>query len=113
MLRVYGIKNCDTVKKALRWLDDHQQDYEFVDFKKKSPSSSELKTWKKAYGDWPVNKKGRTFKTIKEDFEAADEQGKVALMQEKTSAIKRPIVMSGNDVLTFGFSEEEFEEKLS
>ena len=113
MLKVYGIKNCNTVKKALAWLDDHQKEYEFVDFKKHVPTAGELKSWKKAYGDWPVNKKGRTFKMIKEDFEASDEQGKVALIQEKTSAIKRPIVMSGKDVLTFGFSEEEFEEKLS
>ena len=108
MYRVYGIPNCNTVKKALTHLDEAKKKYEFINFKKQAPTKVELKIWKDAFGDWPVNKKGPTYRKIKEEFEAATAAGKYKLLMETTSAIKRPIVMKKDSVKTFGYAEDEF-----
>ena len=108
MYKIFGIPNCNTVKKALNFFDEQQIEYEFVNFKKTPPKKSDVAQWKKAFGDWPVNKKGPTFRKIREDFEAADSAVKMQLLLENTSAIKRPIVVQDKDVKTFGFSEETY-----
>ena len=68
MYKIYGIPNCNTVKKALTHLDKAGVTYEFVNFKKEPPTVKLLKDWKVAFGDWPVNKKGPTYRKIKEEF---------------------------------------------
>lgn len=108
MYKIYGIPNCNTVKKALTHLDNTGAKYEFINFKKQAPTKDELKLWKEAFGDWPVNKKGPTYRKIKEEFEAASAPNKYKILMETTSAIKRPIVVKNNKVKTFGYSEEEF-----
>ena len=109
MIRLYGIPNCNTVKKAQLFLDKHGIKYEFVNFKKTPPTLTQINKWKKAFGDWPVNKKGPTYRKIKEDFEAANAAGKKKMLTETTSAIKRPILEIKDDVKAFGFNEEEFD----
>ncbi len=104
MLRVYGIKNCDTVKKTLKFLDQEKTDYDFIDFKKQVPTKEEILNWKKVFGDWPVNKRGRTFKSVAEDFEAASDSEKIKIIQEKTSTIRRPITTDGKS-FCFGHDE--------
>lgn len=110
-MKVYGIKNCDTVKKALQFLDKNKIEYTFVDFKKYTPTKSDIQRWKKEFGDFPANKKGPTFRKIKEQFEAADAAGKTELLIENTSAIKRPIVEGAKQTL-FGFDEIEWSNTL-
>ncbi|MCO4756142.1 MAG: arsenate reductase, partial [Bacteriovoracaceae bacterium] len=61
-MKVYGIKNCDTVKKALKFLNENELEYEFVDFKKVTPTKADILRWKEAFGDLPVNKRGTTFR---------------------------------------------------
>ena len=112
MYKLFGIPNCNTVKKAKDYLDNAQIAYEFVNFKKTPPSKEQLKTWKDAFEDWPVNKKGPTYRKIKEEFEAANAASKYKILMETTSAIKRPILMKNSKVLSFGFSEESYQSLL-
>lgn len=103
-MKVYGIKNCDTVKKALVFLDSKKTEYEFIDFKKQSPTKSDITRWKKAFGDFPANKKGPTFRKIKDEFEAASASEKLTLLIENSSAIKRPII-EVDDKIFFGIDD--------
>lgn len=108
MFTIFGIPNCNTVKKALTLLEQNGQKYEFINFKKTAPTKKLILEWKKAYGDWPVNKKGPTYRKIKEAFEASSSAEKIQMLIDNSSAIKRPIVMKGDEVLAFGFDEEQY-----
>lgn len=110
MIRLYGIPNCNTVKKAQLFLDKHKIEFEFVNFKKTPPTLTQINKWKKAFGDWPVNKKGPTYRKIKEEFESADDAAKKKILTETTSAIKRPILEVKGEVKAFGFNEDEYKE---
>ncbi len=107
-MKVYGIKNCDTVKKALKFLDEKEVSYEFIDFKKNAPTKTLIKKWSKELGDIPVNKRGTTFRKIKEQFEASSKDEQIELLVENSSAIKRPIVES--DEIIMGFNKNEWDE---
>lgn len=108
MYKIYGIPNCNTVKKALNALEANKKPFEFINFKKEAPTKVQLKAWKEAFGDWPANKKGPTFRKIKEDFDNATAAGKAQILIDNTSAIKRPILMKGTKVIAFGFEEETY-----
>lgn len=111
MLKVYGIPNCDTVKKAITWLKDHNVAYEFHDYKKLGISEAKLEEW---LGQVPydklVNRAGTTFKKLTDEEKAkiTDNASAITLMLEKTSVIKRPIVES-DKILAMGFKAEEYE----
>jgi arsenate reductase (glutaredoxin) len=111
MYVVYGIKNCDTVKKALRWLDEHQIQYTFHDFKSKGASDELLRRWSGQVG-WEglVNKKGLTWKQLPGDVKESiiNEKTAIALMAEKTSVIKRPVIELNGKIVVQGFNEAEF-----
>lgn len=102
MYTVYGIKNCDTVKKALAWLEAKGLSYTFVDFKKQPPSTADLQRWATGFGELPVNRQGITYRKLKAEYEAADAAGQLALLQANPSAIKRPI-LEGPALLLKGF----------
>ncbi len=108
MITVYGIKNCDTVKKALLWLEKNKINYDFVDFKKTPPTVDQIVSWKKDLGVLPVNPKGRTYKALETEYQNASEQKKMDLMIEQTSLIKRPLVTIKNKCVFIGFDEVEF-----
>lgn len=108
MYKVYGIKNCDTVKKALKKLEVVGIDYDFVDFKKTAPTKEMILRWKDFMGTWPVNTKGPTYRKIKDEFEKVTDAKKIALLIESSSAIKRPIVEKKGKVLIAGFDEEAY-----
>lgn len=110
MYQVYGIKNCSTVKKALDQLTQKDISYQFIDFKKSPPTKDLISTWKKDFGDWPVNKKGRTYQQMKEEFENGTDSEKFQLLIEKSSMIKRPIVMKKDKVLCFGLDQQVIEQ---
>ena len=112
MYTLYGIPNCNTVKKAIDWLKKNEIAFIFHDYKKKGISEIKLKEWISEIG-WErlVNKRGSTFKslddTLKLTVDNAD--AAVALMMAKTSVIKRPIIENGNKIVAVGFDEKEFE----
>jgi Spx/MgsR family transcriptional regulator len=108
---VYGIKNCNTVKTALDWLKKHKVEFEFHDYKSKGISEVQLKAWCRQVG-WEslVNKRGTTWRQLdpKVQQKVVDEKSAIALMLEKTSVIKRPLVEMGNKVLALGYDETEY-----
>ena len=105
---VYGIKNCDTVKKAPRWLDDHGVEYTFHDFKSKGITASKLKQWMEQKGwETVVNRKGLTWRQLPEEVKNSvkNNASAIKLLQEKTSAIKRPVIEKGDKIQILGFDE--------
>lgn len=111
-MTVYGIKNCNTVKKALEWLKDNKSDFDFHDYKAKGISDAKLRQWIKQVG-WEalVNKRGTTWRQLDENTQLAvkDETSAIALMLEKTSVIKRPLIEVSDKVVALGFDEAEYE----
>jgi Spx/MgsR family transcriptional regulator len=105
-MTIYGIKNCDTVKKALTWLKEHDVAYEFHDYKTKGVTDDKLRSWAGQVG-WEtlVNRKGTTWRQLDDaDKDAVrDEASAIALMKEKTSVIKRPLLEEKGKVLSVGF----------
>jgi arsenate reductase len=114
-LRVYGIKNCNTVKSALDWLKKNKTDFEFHDYKTQGITEAKLKGWSKQVG-WEslVNKRGMTWRQLDEKTQAAitNEAKAIALMMEKTSVIKRPLIEDGDKVVTLGFDEADYKKKI-
>ena len=109
-MKVYGITNCDTVKKALDWLKAHHVDYEFHDFKKLGISQEKLQEWDaKAGYEVFLNKKGTTWKQLEPEVKESVKTSADALklLQEKTSMIKRPVI-EHNGSLFFGFDGEAY-----
>ena len=109
MLKMYGIPNCDTVKKARVFLEKQGAAYEFVDFKKTPPTAADLERWKAAFGEWPLNKKGPTYRKNAEAYEKLTESKRVAFIIANSSMIKRPILEQNGKVLAFGFNESEYQ----
>ena len=92
--RLYGIKNCDTMKKAWTWLDQHGVAYDFHDYKKAGVDRATLESWAKRVG-WEVllNRAGTTFKKLPDaDKQGIDEAKALDLMQAQPSMIKRPVL---------------------
>jgi Spx/MgsR family transcriptional regulator len=107
-MKVYGITNCNTVKKALDWLKANHVTYEFHDFKKLGVSPQKLQEWNdKAGYEKFLNKQGLTWKqldpAVKESIKTPNDA--LQLLQQKTSMIKRPVIEDGS-FLFFGFDEE-------
>ncbi len=109
---VYGIPNCDTVKKARDWLQAAGIDYEFHDFKKAGVPDDALSDWLDALG-WEllVNRKGTTWRKLDPALQAAtvDAPSAATLMREHPSVIKRPVVRWSNGTLSVGFSPAQFD----
>ena len=114
MVKVYGIKNCNTVKKSLDWLTANGIDYSFHDYKKLGISQDKVDEWQQVFGWEPlINKKGTTWRKLDGEIQAAvvDSASAGKLMQEHTSLIKRPII-EGDQVYLLGFNEDEYSNKL-
>jgi len=111
--KMYGIPNCDTVKKARVFLEKNHVVYEFVDFKKTQPTAEDLKRWEKSFGELPANKKGPTFRKIKEEYEAATPSEQIKLLITNSSAIKRPIVEKDGKPVSLGFDESTYKTLFS
>jgi arsenate reductase len=112
---VYGIKNCNTVKSALEWLNKNNIEFEFHDYKKSGVTQAKLSEWSKQVG-WEtlVNKRGTTWRQLDESIQkkVTNEKGSIALMLEKTSVIKRPLVERNGKVILLGFNEAEYKKKF-
>jgi Spx/MgsR family transcriptional regulator len=112
MITVYGIKNCDTVKKAIVWLNAHQIGFEFHDYKQRGIDEQVLQRWSKQVGWEPLlNKRGTTWKKLSAYEQQVIDNAAEALrfMQSKPSAIRRPLIEREGRVIALGFSEQEYE----
>jgi arsenate reductase len=110
---IYGIKNCDTMKKARTWLDQHKVAYDFHDYKVAGIDKPVLEGWAKKVG-WEVllNKAGTTFKKLPDaKKEKLGEKKAIALMLDQPSMIKRPVLDIGGK-LTVGFKPEVYEKAV-
>lgn len=108
---VYGIPNCDTVKKARMWLDEHGVAFEFHDFRKAGVSAQLIEGWLKDVSlDVLVNRRGTTWRALADDVKASagTEAGAIALMTEKPSVIKRPVLVVDGRVESLGFAADQY-----
>jgi arsenate reductase len=113
-ITIYGIKNCDTMKKAFAWLDKHGIDYEFHDYKKAGADKAQLERWSKKLG-WEtlINRAGTTFRKLPDkDKEGLTATKAMKLMLAQPSMIKRPVLDLGGGKLVVGFSPELYDEAV-
>jgi hypothetical protein len=116
MITVYGIPNCDTVKKARAWLTAQGVEHQFHDFKKQGVPQAQLNTWLERLG-WEVvlNRKGTTWRQLDAAAQSAvkDKASAMALMLTQSSVIKRPVVAWASGLVTVGFDDQTWQEQLS
>lgn len=113
MISLYGIKNCDTMKKALKWLDEASVSYEFHDYKKQGLSEALVDEWLSKLG-WEalINRRGTTWRKLDESIrENMDSETARQVMLDNPSIIKRPLMHSDGEYL-LGFKAAEYEAKF-
>ncbi len=114
-IKLYGIPNCNTVKKAMDFLKANDISFEFHDFKKKGADSELLRSWMDRFG-WEkvINKQGLTFKKLspEEKLSIQDENSAISYLTVQTSAIKRPILELDGHAVILGFDEQSYNSLL-
>jgi arsenate reductase (glutaredoxin) len=112
-MTVYGIKNCDSVQKAMKWLTKNKIKFEFHDYKLSGIDEDKVKQWSRQLG-WEklLNKKSTTWRELDEatQLKITDEKSAIALMKSKTSSIKRPLIEVDGKAITIGFNEDEYQQ---
>jgi Spx/MgsR family transcriptional regulator len=115
-LILYGIKNCNTVKAAIYWLEQHDVPFDFHDYKAKGITVEKLTEWSEQVG-WEslVNKRGTTWKQLEAHVQESvvDAATAFALLKEKTSVIKRPLIEEDGKIIALGFEENVYSNKFS
>ena len=112
-ITIYGIKNCDTMKKARAWLDGHGVTYDFHDYKTDGIAAGKLKAWSDELG-WEalLNRAGTTFRKLPDgDKESLNEKKALALMLAQPSMIKRPVLEAGSKLLV-GFKADVYAKEV-
>ena len=113
MTTIYGIRNCDTMKRAFAWLKDHGVEYTFHDYKKSGVTTDMLKEWASQAG-WEklLNTRGTTWRKLSEqDRDGVDLSKALQLMQQQPSIIKRPVLVQGKTLLV-GFNANDYESTI-
>jgi arsenate reductase len=113
-ITIYGIKNCDTMKKARAWLDKHGVAYDFHDYKAAGIDRERVEGWEKKVG-WEVllNRAGQTFRKLPDkDKRVSDAKQAIALMLKQPSMIKRPVLDLGRGRILVGFKPEQYDAAL-
>ncbi|MBL1293838.1 MAG: ArsC family reductase [Thiotrichales bacterium] len=108
---LYGIKNCDTVRKARRWLDDNGVSYDFHDFRADGLTKTKVSQWLKVIDqDILVNRRGTTWRKLDDAQKSVSTKSAIAdLLVEQPAIIKRPVLELNNE-LHIGFKEADYEE---
>ena len=110
-MKVYGIKTCSSVKKALKFFNDRGIDYEFIDFKKTPVGCEKIDEWIKKVGiDVLFNTKGTKYRQLKLKELNLDENGKREWLCKENLLIKRPVIELDNGEIVVGFDEEKYKE---
>jgi Spx/MgsR family transcriptional regulator len=115
LLTLYGISNCNTVKKARDWLAANHVAYVFHDFKKQGASAELLKNWLSQQPHSKlINRAGLTWRGLDDATKSSivDDASAMQLMQAKTSLIKRPLLVKDSKIICLGFDEAAYEELL-
>ena len=114
-ITIYGIKNCDTMKKARAWLDKRGVDYVFHDYKTAGIARERLQSWEKTVGwEMLLNRSGTTFRKLPDkDKRGLDGKKAIALMLALPSMIRRPVLELGGGKLLVGFTPELYAKSLS
>ena len=111
MITMFGIKNCDTIKKARKWLEAEGIEYEFHDYKKDGLSADMLNAWVKDLG-WEalLNKRGTTWRKLPDDTkESIDQPSAIQIMLDNTSIIKRPLLIDDASNKLLGFKADDYQ----
>lgn len=111
MIKLYGITNCDSVKKARKWLAEHHIEYAFIDFKKTPPQAEQIRQWLTTIKVAElINRRSCTWRALLPTEKQATEtpNGAIALLTEKPTLIKRPLIIWANGQISTGFSEAIF-----
>jgi arsenate reductase (glutaredoxin) len=110
-MKLYGIPNCNTVKKARNWLDEHGVKYEFHDFKKQGVSAECIANWLAQKSDQQlINRSGMTWRNLDETTKNSitNQDNAIALMIAKSSVIKRPVLEDNGAIIALGFNEQDY-----
>lgn len=115
MITIYGIKNCDTMKKARAWLDGHGTTYAFHDYKASGIDEASLERWVEEHGwETVLNRAGTTFRALPDaQKQGLDAEKAIALMLAQPSMIKRPVLDLGKGKTVVGFKPEIYEAALA
>ena len=106
---LFGIPNCDTVRKARKWLDDQGLAHEFIDLRADTPSTHKIAEWLAGVGaERLINRRSTTFKQLSQrDKAALEDDGAVSVLQAQPTLIKRP-VLEWNNTVSVGFKAEDY-----
>jgi arsenate reductase len=109
MYTLYAIPNCDTVKKARTWLAEHGITYQFHDYKKQGIDRPTIARWltQKPWEEL-VNRAGTTWKKLPDAEKPTDAEGAIALMIEKPSVIRRPLIEQDGQLVALSFKDEQY-----
>jgi len=113
-MKLFGIKNCDSVKKARRWLEQQQLSYQFHDFRINGLDETTVKQWLKTVS-WEqlINKRGTTWRKLDDPRkERLDQQAAIELMLAHPTLIKRPVIEDESGV-SIGFNESDFQARYA
>ena len=112
-LHVYGIRNCDTVRAALKWLETRNVPHTFHDFRKDALTAELLQDWvESAHGPYLVNRRSATWRTLSEDGRKAAAENPVPVLLQHPTLLKRPVITDGETVLDVGFDPESLEDYI-
>ena len=115
MATVYGLKNCDTCKKATKWLDRFGVAYVFVDYRENRQPAETLGEWAMQAGSWDalINRSSTTWRQLPDNRKApgSDAEWKL-LLKEYPQLIRRPVVVTDDGVVTQGFSDNGFKQRF-
>jgi arsenate reductase (glutaredoxin) len=110
MYTLYAIPNCDTVKKARTWLTDRDVEYQFHDYKKQGITRERIEHWltQKPWEEL-VNRAGTTWKKLPDTDKPVNAEAAIALMLEKPSVIRRPLIEQNGQIVLLGFNADSYE----
>lgn len=111
MIKIYGIPNCDTVRKAVKWLEANNIQHQFINYRKEPLAKSEVEAWDKAIG-WEtfLNKRSTAWKPLAQEVkDTINKDSAIELMMEKVTLIKRPVLVKDGKVF-LGFKPEMYQE---
>ncbi len=113
VVKVFGIRNCDTCRKALKWLNEHGVSHRFHDVRERAPSASLVRLWcESSHGNKIVNRRSTTWRALNGQQRAAALANPAPSLLEHPTLIKRPVFMCGREVLGVGFYPKDLEGRL-